>query len=290
MTDHYLKKFKAVLDYIDVNLDTDFSIDELSRVAFFSKFHFHRQFSELLGLPVSRYIQLQRMKRASYQLAFRGQFKIIDIAMIAGFENPESFSRAFKKLFGQTPMQFRNAPDWEHWYQCFQVINSERIYQVKKRENYQEVKIVEFKETRVAALEHHGAPEKVFESVRTFIRWRKEVRLSPNVSETYNILYNDPEQVAAEDYQLDICASVTGEVDDNSYGIIEKTIPGGRCAVIRHLGSDQNLRQSFEYLYGQWLPQSGEELRDFPCFLHRVNLFPDIKEHEMITDIYLPLE
>jgi len=44
------------------------------------------------------------------------------------------------------------------------------------------------------------------------------------------------------------------------------------------------------YLYGQWLPESGEELRDSPFFFHYINLFPQVAEHELITDIYLPLK
>lgn len=43
-------------------------------------------------------------------------------------------------------------------------------------------------------------------------------------------------------------------------------------------------------MYGQWLAQSGEELRDYPCFIERVNLFPDVTEQETIIDIYLPLQ
>ncbi len=39
----------------------------------------------------------------------------------------------------------------------------------------------------------------------------------------------------------------------------------------------------------KWLPQSGEELRDYPLFFHYLNLFPDVTEHELEPDIYLPL-
>ena len=44
------------------------------------------------------------------------------------------------------------------------------------------------------------------------------------------------------------------------------------------------------YLYGDWLAESGEELRDFSCFFHYVTKFPDVPENECITDIYLPLQ
>jgi AraC family transcriptional regulator len=71
--------------------------------------------------------------------------------------------------------------------------------------------------------------------------------------------------------------------------VIAKLIPAGRCAVLRHVGSDDTLGQTIAYLYSEWLPQSGAELRDFPLFCERVEFFPDVPEHEAVTDVYLPL-
>lgn len=67
-------------------------------------------------------------------------------------------------------------------------------------------------------------------------------------------------------------------------------IPGGRCAVVRHHGSHERIAESIYPLYREWLPQSGEELRDFPLFFHYLNLIPEVEEHELVTDIYLPLK
>jgi len=39
----------------------------------------------------------------------------------------------------------------------------------------------------------------------------------------------------------------------------------------------------------RWLHLSGETLRDFPLILHRIQLFPDVPEHEAVTDVMLPL-
>ncbi|MHC5719167.1 MAG: hypothetical protein ACYTX0_45705, partial [Nostoc sp.] len=66
--DIYLARFRKVLEYIDTHLDDDLSVDQISSVAAFSKYHFHRQFSELLKVSLYRYVQLNRLKRASYQL------------------------------------------------------------------------------------------------------------------------------------------------------------------------------------------------------------------------------
>jgi AraC family transcriptional regulator len=58
---------------------------------------------------------------------------------------------------------------------------------------------------------------------------------------------------------------------------------------VRHLGSREHVSAA-AYIYEAWFPASGEVLRDFPIFFHYVNVGPHIEEHEMITDVYLPLK
>ena len=280
----YAEKFNRVLDYIDQHLGEALSVEQLSRVANFSKYHFHRQFSEYAGITVFKYIQLMRLRRASYQLAFNVQVRIIDIALEAGFENPESFSRAFKQAFGQTPSEFRASPAWQPWHEKYQVPSRER-------RQVMEVKIVEFNQTEVAALEHRGAPTLVNDSVRVFIEWRKASQLSPvKTSKTFGIAYNDPATTEPDDFRFDICGSVTAAVPDNPQGVLNKLIPGGRCAVVRHVGPHNKIGECAYYLYREWLPDSGEDLRDFPLFFHYLNLIPETPEHDLVTDIYLPLK
>ena len=78
------------------------------------------------------------------------------------------------------------------------------------------------------------------------------------------------------------------EVPPNPQGVVNKAIPGGRCAVVRHVGPRDNVSAA-TWLYETWLPRSGEALRDFPIFFHYVNVGPTVQPHEMITDVYLPL-
>ena len=99
----YADKINQVCNYISEHLDDDLSVERLSLVAHFSKLHFHRQFTVYTGLSVARYILMTRLKRASHQLVFNKDDRIIDIALDAKFENPESCFRAFKKPFGKAP-------------------------------------------------------------------------------------------------------------------------------------------------------------------------------------------
>lgn len=288
--DTYHSRFRQVLEYIDSHLDDDLSLERLSKVAAFSKYHFHRQFSELFGISVYKYVQLNRLKRASYQLAFRDDMQIIHISLASGYENQESFSRAFKKSLGQTPSEFKDRPQWNAWHLTYQPLSNLRSKHMKPENQPPKVKLITFKDTKVAALEHRGDPRLIGNSVRKFIEWRKQNNLPPQVSETFNILYDNPSETSPVNFCFDICASTERDVPDNPFGVVEKTIAGGRCAVLRHIGDDANLGESITYLYSNWLPLSKEEPRDFPLFLQRVSFFPDVPEHEAITDVFLPLK
>lgn len=277
----YARRFGAVFDYIDRHLDDAMSLEQLSGVANFSKFHFHRQFSDYAGISVARYVQLMRLRRASYRLVFNPEARITDIALEAGFENPESFSRAFKNTFGQTPSRFRREPAWQPWHEHYRTVKRKEGLVMK------EVQVVDFPETLVAVLEHWGSPQLANNSVRTFCQWRQDNGLSGG--ETYGIVYADPATVAPERFHFDICGTMIGPIPINPLGIVHKTIPAGRCAVVRHHGARDNLGDAAHYLYREWLPYSGEEPRDYPLFLHYLNFVPDVPEHDLITDVYLPL-
>lgn len=284
-TDRYYHRFAKVFDYIDQHIDEPLSLKNVSEVAHFSPYHFHRQFSALSGMSLGRYIQLMRLKRASYRLVFNLNEKVIDIALDAGFQHAESFSRAFKQWFKVTPSEFRQQPMWIDWHQ--------RTHQPQRkwRENMS-VEIIDFPATKVAMLVHRGDPLCINETAAQFVTWRKETGLSPvRLSQTFGVAPNDPESTSPDDFEFRICGSITSAIDeDNVFGVVNSVIPSGRCAMLRHQGSHNALTELAKSLYREWLPASGEELRDFPLFFHYHNFVHEVAEHELLTDIYLPLK
>lgn len=151
-----------------------------------------------------------------------------------------------------------------------------------------DVRIVQFPETRVAVAEHRGPPSLEHETSRRLIAWRIANRLPPERHATYGVHYTDPASTAAADHRVDFCVAFEHDVTPNAHGIVGKTIPGGRCAVARHLGSRDYVGEADE-LSAAWLPASGEAQRDFPIFFHYVNVGPQVRDEDMITDVYLPL-
>jgi AraC family transcriptional regulator len=285
--DRYHARFRRVFDFIDAHADEDLCLERLSGIAAFSKFHFQRQFSDSFGISVHKYVRLVRLKRASYALAFRDDSRIVDIALDSGYDGPESFARAFRKNTGQSPSEFRKQPQWLPWHATYEALGELRSKYMRPNHRIDEVSIVDFEATKVAALEYRGDPKLLGTSVRKFIDWRRQNGLPPGTSRTFNIVYAHP--LDGGECHYDLCASTDRPVDENPFGVVAKNIPGGRCAMLRHPGSDDTLQDTVSFLYSQWLPQSGEELRDFPLFFQRVRIFPAVPEHEAITDVFLPL-
>lgn len=151
-----------------------------------------------------------------------------------------------------------------------------------------DVRIVDIPDTPLACLSHTGPHERVGDTIRRFIAWRKENRLPPSSAATWNVLYDDPDETPPDEHRMDMCCTCQN-VAPNAHGVVAGMLEGGRYAVLRHIGADAQLPDSVRYLYGPWLSESGETPRDAPLVLQRVVFFPDVPEHEAVTDIYLPL-
>lgn len=283
LPDAYTERIQKVVAHIQAHLNGDLSLSALSDVAGISKFHFHRLFSSYTGMSVAKVIRELRLRQAAYQLAFRPELKVIEVAFAAGFTTPETFARAFKGSYGQNPSEFQAHPKWTKPYD-FRLA-------LRPKANTMTPEIKTIDSIPVAVLEHRGPPESVLSTVGRFIEWRKQTDASPvTETRTFGIPYDDPEAVEPEAFRFDICGELKRALEENNFGVVEKVIPGGRVAVVRHLGSYDALGATVRQMYSGWLPGSGEELRDFPRFFEYVARMPNVKEHEQVTDVYLPLK
>jgi AraC family transcriptional regulator len=286
--DPYHARMKRVLSYIDRHLEDDLGLDTLSAVAALSKYHFHRQFRGYFGISVHRYVQLVRMKRAGQVLAFKDEASVTETALDVGYDAPDAFARAFRKSFGQLPSAFRDTPDWEVWFASLWPLTNARSKLMKTAYSLADVNIADVPETPVAVLQHRGNPALVAEAIQKFIAWRRAVGLSAASSATYNVFHSDSDITPPDEFRLDICAATDRKIELNEQGVEAGVLPAGRCAVLRAIGAE-NVEPAIEFLYRDWLPASGEALRDFPLYCQRVSIVPMVAEHEAITDIFLPL-
>jgi len=289
--DNYLIRMQRVLDYIDQHLDGDLDLETMSGVAAFSKFHFHRLFAAIFDLSVHRYVQLARMKRASYQLAFRDNLSVTDVALDAGYDAPDAFARAFRQRLGQSPSSFRKSPEWQPWLAVFGPFDNARSKLMQIIFTADDVTIRDVPATPVAVLEHRGDRALFKDTRQRFIDCRKAAGLSPETTSTFMVFRSEREPANPADYSVDLCFATDQPIDANDPHIKAGVIPGGRCAVLRYPGDTQNLEPAAQYLYRDWLAASGEELRDFPIYsVRQLSLMPDIPAHEVVLELFLPLK
>lgn len=101
----WLKNWNEALDCLEKNLDGTISLEELSRLAGCSAYHFQRMFSYLAGVPQKEYIRRRRMTRAAADL--REGEKVLDVALRYGYDSPTAFNRAFQAIHGVAPSLVR---------------------------------------------------------------------------------------------------------------------------------------------------------------------------------------
>jgi AraC family transcriptional regulator len=288
---NYHARMQRVLDHVDRHLDGDLDLETVSRVAAFSKFHFHRQFMATFGLSVHRYVQLARLRRASHQLASKDAQSVTEIAMDAGYDAPDAFARAFRRRLGQSPSSFRKSPDWAPWLAAFGPLDNARSKLMPITYTPDDVAIRDMSPTPVAIMEHRGDRATLGATIQRFIAWRKAAGLSPETNSTFNIFRSEriPENPA--DYSMDLCVGTDQPIASDDPQMKAGEIPGGRCAVLRVVHDTQNLEPAALYLYRDWLPASGEEARDFPIYCQRhFSVLPNAPVHDVVVELYLPLK
>src|ERR1700733_11073358 len=228
--ENYHARMQRVLDHIDRHPDSDLGLEALSGVAAFSKYHFHRQFMSTFGLSVHRCVQLARMKRASYRLAYMDAQSVTDIAMDAGYDAPDAFARAFRQRFGQSPSSFRKAPDWESWLAAFGPLDNARSKLMTRTFTADDVTIRDVPATPVAIMEHRGDPATLGATIQRFIAWRIATGLHPRTNPTFNVWRCERRPASPADYSVDLCVGTDQPIEADDEQIKAGEIPGGRGA------------------------------------------------------------
>ncbi|MFO1442239.1 helix-turn-helix transcriptional regulator [Bacillus sp. Bva_UNVM-123] len=96
---------QLMIDWIEENLKTEFSLDELANYMGYSPYYCSFKFHQATGISIRRYLLLRRLYLSLEDL--KCNRKVIDIAVDYGYSSQEAYSRAFKTVFGISPREFQ---------------------------------------------------------------------------------------------------------------------------------------------------------------------------------------
>ncbi|ADO08278.1 MULTISPECIES: MDR efflux pump AcrAB transcriptional activator RobA [Pantoea] len=102
---------RDLLVWLESHLDQPLSLDNVAQKAGYSKWHLQRMFKDVTGHAIGAYIRARRLSKAAVALRLTSR-PILDIALQYRFDSQQTFTRAFKKQFAQTPAWYRRSSDW----------------------------------------------------------------------------------------------------------------------------------------------------------------------------------
>ena len=273
----YHERIVRTLMYLQQHLDDALSLEQVAAVAAFSSFHFHRIFRGLVGETMKEYVRRLRLERAARDLK-RLDEPITQIALQAGFETHESFTRAFGDMFGLSPSAYRAAHKPE----------PDSSYHPPDYGDVPPVAVNELPPMRLVFLRHVGPYDQVgatWGRLMTCVGMRG--LFGPNMK-LLGIVYDDPDVTPPDKVRYEAAVTVSGQVQpEGEFGVME--FPAGTYGVVTHKGPYEELGKMYQKIYGGWLPKSGYRLRDSPAFEQYLNSPQNTKPEDLVTLIHVPI-
>jgi len=92
--------------YVSKHYTEEISLDQISEIAGFSKFHFARIFKRHTNMTFLQFLIHKRISVASHLLC-NTDLPVVQVALQSGFSSLSTFNRSFKNTHGCTPTEYR---------------------------------------------------------------------------------------------------------------------------------------------------------------------------------------
>ena len=283
-------RINDLIEFVQKNIDQKLTLVDLAQVAGYSPFHIHRIFRAYVGETLGSFIQRLRMGKAIESL-INSKKSITEITFQSGYQTPAAFTKAFKQIFLVTPSQVRKS-GIRPVMSTNPLINVPEIRRIKM-----EAEIKELPDKKVLTVTRKGlednnfnkAAAQAFSVLTRFISANRA--WSAIDGNCIGICPDDGVELHPEDSRYIAGYFLKEDGDVWVRGEVELIVlPGGRVAVFTHKGPYETLWQTWNKIYRDWLPGSGEKLRDAYPYEVYVKERGKVPEEELITEIYIPIK
>ena len=273
----HAERVDRVLAHLGRYLDENHDLDTLSAIAAFSPFHFHRVYRAAMGETPDDTVRRLRLDRAAGELR-HGARDMASVASRAGYGSPEAFRRAFATRYGVSPENFRAAPPL-----------APTAKPTRQETIAMDVTLEAFPATTLIGLDHVGDYNAIGATFDRVAASAGAHGLAGPATRVFGIYFDDPESVEAGRLR-----SFAGfSVPDGTLApapLRLHAMPATRVASVTFQGPYTELRGVYDWLFGVWLPASGQEPGDSPCHEEYLNSPRDLPPAEWLTRVRLPLK
>jgi AraC family transcriptional regulator len=295
---NYFDRVQRAIDYMEVNITEELSLEDIAKQAYASLFHFHRIFQAVTGDSMKEYIRKRRLSLAGRELA-EADARIIDVALKYGYETPEAFTKAFKKLHGITPSECRRKKGCYYYKDKAYVHIYNSILEGGK--DTMDYKIIEKDSFKIIGRElrvrndngdNFALIPKFWDDCMKegiFDQFEAMPNMINKQSKPSMGMCMDFDGINTFSYL--ICVEVSN-IDYIPEGMVAKTIPGSKYAVFTAKADSREktsaaIQETWKDIYAKWFPVSGYERTDGPDF----ELYDERCGWEKPeVDIYIPIK
>jgi AraC family transcriptional regulator len=302
LKDEHRFRINRAIDCIQTNYAKRLNLNELARVACFSRFHFHRIFRSMMGETANEFLKRVRLERAASKLILDQDKSITEIALDCGFSSSQSFAKCFKTYYGITPSLHRSEFNWNKISKMMKSPESNDVYNhyrshrnlsIKKimdRKNGMSVKVKNLPSCRLAYLRctapfSEGDVDTAFSKL---VNWALPRELITKDTLFMGVLWNNPDITPEEKIIYDACITVPRDIKPDRWVNIQ-TLPEGKFAVTRCEVEMGHTEEEWVSLTFNWLTSSNYMPDDRPGYEIYYN---DPRQHPLkhhILDICQPI-
>lgn len=252
---NYLRQVQKGIDYIETQLESDIVSRDVALHAGMSQWHFQRIFKALTNETLMTYIRARRLAN-SLDMLLNTDLRVVDISMSAGYENQESFTRAFRKSFGMTPIEYRKIGDRALFLKKVE-LDADYIRHINTNLSLEPTVVLKPRRRLIGmnTMFYGSDSDKNNFALKLPTLWGEFL---PRLHEVEGTLgtncYGAIQHVSESSDQLSYVAGIEVEASATiPAGMVEFFVPESRYAIFTHDGPVPQLDNTVNYIYSNWL-------------------------------------
>jgi AraC family transcriptional regulator len=304
--DRHVALIARALAHVDAHLAEPLDADRLADCAAMSRHHFHRAFRAHIGCSVGEWVTWRRLQRAGAMLV-SGREAVQVIAAAVGYESAQALNKALRRELGTTPTALRRG-DAAPWSRLLRPL-PDALLPTPHAPGAFDMTPTRYADVPAGLVALTATARGMVQGTMTraarqaFGELGQAVGaagLMPQVASWMCLVPDDAQGPDDPDCRY-VAALVFGHQLHTGQGrcvqpelplsgsLAWQPIAPGRCAVFTHIGPYADLHRVWAAIYRDWLPASGEQLRDAPPMELCLNS-PQLTPPELLhTEIWVPL-